>query len=294
MTQPDYPCLFQSSDSASLTEQKSYINLCRIDFVLIVLAAFFSGFSLNPSLKIFNWCALFALISLILSFCLKLIIKVGKWDKKGFDTRAIAESVKTTTWRYIMGVEPYENSLSAEDADRKFVNKLGEILKSTSEAFESLAKSVGSGQQISNRMREIRQMNMEGRKTIYLQQRIKDQKDWYCRKAKYNSDKETMWFWVTIIVELLAILAAIYILNTLNSTFNPIGAFTTLVVVFTAWNQTKKHGELSQSYTIAAQELTSIESLAVHIKNEERLSDYVRDTENAISKEHTMWCAKRV
>lgn len=294
MTQSDYPCLFQSSDSSSLMEQKTYINLCRIDFSLIVLAAFFSGFSLNPNLKISKWCAFFALISLILSFCLKLIIKVGKWDKKWFDTRAIAESIKTATWRYIMGVEPYENSLSAEDADRKFVNKLGEILKSASKAFESLAKSVGSGQQISNRMREIRQMNMEGRKTIYLQERIKDQKDWHCRKAKYNSDKETMWFWVIIIVELLAIFAAIYILNTLNSTFNPIGTFTTLVVVFAAWNQTKKHGELSQSYTLATQELTSIESLAVHIKNEEGLSDYVRDTENAISKEHTMWCAKRV
>jgi len=294
MTQSDYPCLFQSSDSSSLIEQKTYINLCRIDFSLIVLAAFFSGFSLNPNLKIFKWCAFFALISLILSFCLKLIIKVGKWDKKWFDTRAIAESVKTATWRYIMGVEPYENSLSAEDADRKFVNKLSEILESASKDSGSLAKSVVEGQQISNRMREIRQMNIEGRKTIYLQQRIKDQKNWYSRKAKYNSDKETMWFWIIISVEFLAILAAIYILNTLNSAFNPIGTFTTLVVVFAAWNQTKKHRELSQSYTLAAQELTSIESLAVHIKDEERLSDYVRDTENAISKEHTMWCAKRV
>jgi hypothetical protein len=294
MVPSGYPSLFQSSDSASLIEQKSYINLCRIDFALIVLAAFFSGFSLNTSLNIFKWCALFALISLILSFCLKLIIKVGKWDKKWFDTRAVAESIKTVTWRYIMGVEPYENSLSAEDADRKFVDKLGEILKSVSKASGSLAKNVGSGQQITNRMREVRQMNIEERKTIYLQQRIKDQKDWYSKKAKYNSDKETMWFWVTIIVELLAIFAAIYILNTLYSTFNPIGTFTTLVVVFTAFNQTKKHGELSQSYAIAAQELSSIESLAVHIKNEESLSDYVRDTENAISKEHTMWCAKRV
>ena len=171
MTRSDYPCLFQSSDSASLIEQKSYINLCRIDFSLIVLAAFFSGFSLNPSLEILKWCAFFALISLILSFCLKLIIKIGKWDKKWFDTRAVAESVKTVTWRYIMGVEPYENSLSAEDLDRKFVNKLDEILKSASKASGSLAKNVGSGQQISNRMREVRQMNIEERKTIYLQQR---------------------------------------------------------------------------------------------------------------------------
>ena len=294
MTHSDYPCLFQSSDLVSLREQKSYINLRRVDFSLIVLAAFFSGFSLNPSLEILKWCAFFALISLILSIFLKLIIKMGKWDKKWFDTRAVAESVKTVTWRYIMGVEPYENSLSPEDLDRKFVNKLDEIFKSASKASGSLAKNVGSEQQISNRMREVRQMSIEERKTIYLQQRIKDQKDWYSKKAKYNSDKETMWFWVTIIVEFLAILAAIYILNTLNSTFNPIGTFTTLVVVFTAWNQTKKYGELSQSYAIAAQELTSIESLAVHIKNEEKLSDYVRDTENAISREHTMWCAKRV
>lgn len=294
MTQSDYPSLFQLSDSASLIEQKIYINLYRIDFTLIVLAAFFSGLSLNPTLKICRWCALLVLVALILSFCLKLIIQIGKWDRKWFVTRAVAESVKTTTWRYITGVEPYENSLSSEDVDRKFVNELDEILKSAPETPESLSKGIGSGQQISDRMREIRQKSIKERKSIYLQQRIRDEKDWYNRKAKYNSNKETMWFWIIISVEFLAILAAIYILNTLDTVFNPIGTFTTLVVVFAAWNQIKKHRELSQSYTLAAQELTLIESLAIHIKDEEGLCDYVRDAENAISKEHTMWCAKRV
>ena len=294
MTKSDYPSLLQLSDSASLTEQKIYINLYRIDFALIVLAAFFSSFSLNPTLKICRWCALLALFALILNFGLKLIIQLCKWDRKWFVARAVAESVKTTTWRYITGAEPYENSLSSEDVDRKFVNELDEILKSAPEAPESLSKGIRSGQQISNRMREIRQINMEGRKNIYLQQRIRDQKDWYNRKAKYNSNKETMWFWIIMSVEFLAILVAIYMLNTLSTAFNPIGTFTTLVVVFAAWNQIKKHRELSQSYTLAAQELTSIESLAIHIKDEKGLSNYVRNAENAISKEHTMWCAKRV
>ena len=294
MTKSDYPSLLQLSDSASLIEQKIYINLYRIDFALIVLAAFFSSFSLNPTLKICRWCALLALFALILNFGLKLIIQLCKCDRKWFVARAVAESVKTTTWRYITGAEPYEHSLSSKDVDRKFVNELNEILKSAPEAPESLSKGIRNGQQISNRMREIRQINMEGRKNIYLQQRIRNQKDWYNRKAKYNSNKETMWFWIIMSVEFLAILVAIYMLNTLSTVFNPIGIFTTLIVVFAAWNQIKKHRELSQSYTLAAQELTSIESLAIHIKDEEGLSNYVRNAENAISKEHTMWCAKRV
>lgn len=292
MTQSDYPYLFQLSDSASLSEQKVYINLYRIDFALIVSAAFFSGFNLNPIFKICKLYALLALVALILSLILKLIIQMGKWDRKWYVTRAIAESVKKATWLYITGVEPYEKSMSSEDVDRKFINELGDILKSTPEAPESLSKDIACGEQISNRMRKIRQMNMEARKSTYLQKRIKDQKDWYTRMAKYNSSKETKWFWIIISVEFLAILAAIYILNTLNTTFNPIGTFATLVVVFSAWIQIKKHRELSQSYTLTAQELSLIESLAIHIKDEEGLSNYVRDAENAISKEHTTWCTK--
>lgn len=294
MQQSDYPFLFQSSDLSSLIEQKTYVVLSKIDFGLIVLAAFFSGFSFSTEAKLCKYYAIAALIALILSFCFKLIIQIGRWDRKWFDTRAIAESVKTTTWRYITAAEPYNSRLSSQEADKKFLRELTEILKSRPDAPKSLAKCIGSGQQISDRMREIRQLDLKERKDIYLQQRIMEQKDWYSRKASYNVRKETTWFWVVLGTEVLAILCAIYMINNLNISFNPIGVLTTLVVVFSAWAQIKKHRELSQSYSLAAQELSVVESLTIHIEDEEALSDYVISAENAISKEHTMWCAKRV
>jgi hypothetical protein len=73
---------------------------------------------------------------------------------------------------------------------------------------------------------------------------------------------------------------------------NPIGVLTTLAVVCSAWTQIKKHRELSQSYALAAQELASVESLITHVNSDSALAKYVIDAEDAISKEHTLWCAK--
>jgi len=75
--------------------------------------------------------------------------------------------------------------------------------------------------------------------------------------------------------------------------FSPIGFITTLASISVAWVEMKKFQELSQSYALAAQELASAESLMVHVDDQASLSTYVNDTENAISREHTMWCAKR-
>lgn len=294
MQQSSYPYLFQTSDSSSLTEQYIYICLSRIDFFFIIIAAFFSGFSLTSQSEIYKCYAIATLIALILSFCFKLIIQIGRWDRKWFDTRAVAESAKTATWRYIIGSEPYKINMDAKQVDEKFVTELNEILEARADVSKSLAKGVGTGQQITDKMREIRKMDLQNRKNLYLKQRVQDQKDWYNKKSRYNSKRETIWFWATIGTEILAILSAIYILTNLSIAFNPIGMLTTIVVVFSAWTQLKKHRELSQSYALAAQELSAVESMESHVKDENELSDYVISAENAISKEHTMWCAKRI
>jgi hypothetical protein len=53
--------------------------------------------------------------------------------------------------------------------------------------------------------------------------------------------------------------------------------------------QVKKHQDLSQSYALAAQELGSVESLALHVTSDELLSKFVSQAEDVISREHTLW-----
>ena len=71
------------------------------------------------------------------------------------------------------------------------------------------------------------------------------------------------------------------------------GLFTTISAAAISWLQLKQHQELKQAYTTAAQELIFIKASSNSIHTEEQLSRFVLDSENAISREHTLWLAQK-
>lgn len=292
MDYKDYPCSFQSNDAASVTTQRYFLICSKINFALLILAAFCSSLNLEPSSNYYHILAWIVIISLIFSLIFRFSIKLLKLDRKWYDSRAIAESIKTITWRYAMGVNPYPAVL-AEKADKNFIGAINAIIKSRPEINEVLAVCLSSGEQISTRLRELRNLSFENKKKVYLNSRIKDQRDWYQNKAKFNASLERKWFWVNTFLESFAILIAIYMLNVSSNNFNPIGLITTLSGIIIGWVEIKRFRELSQSYSLAAQELASAGSLIEGVKDEAALVKYVAETEEAISREHTMWLAKR-
>ena len=57
--------------------------------------------------------------------------------------------------------------------------------------------------------------------------------------------------------------------------------------------QAKKFSELAASYTLAAHEINIIKSLSLEEMTEEEFSIFVGDAENAFSREHTQWVARK-
>lgn len=295
MKYSDYPCLYQKSDTASLQQQGLYLFATKAEFVFILLSAIAGAFILTGHPNACIACLIVSAVSIFLAFVIRICVQLNKWDRKWFDTRAIAESTKTATWRYIMAVDPYSATLLQTNVDKKFVDELDEIFKARPEAHSAMASCVPEGdQQISDRMREIRGLPLTQRKVIYLKQRTKDQKDWYRRKAKINADNENRWFFVILGCEVAGIITAVGLIYLPKAFFNPVGVITTLTAIFCAWVQIKKFREQSQSYAMAEQELTSIESIINNVSTEDVFSAHVINTEGAISREHTMWCAKRI
>lgn len=289
----DYPSSFEASDKASLITQRNHIRFSIIVFLSLTLAALFSGFVFDKENSLFKPFTICVIASLLIATILKFVIKIYKWDKKWFDGRAVAESIKTATWRYVMGVKPFGIQLSPEEIDKKFTAEVAAIIQSRPAICEAMSTCLSSGKQITDKMRETRSKNVEEKKVIYLNERIKDQRSWYTKKAAYNGRQENCWFAFAIIAQVLAIILAFCKLYMEWNVFSPIGFITTLASIFVAWVEMKKFQELSQSYALAAQELASAESLLVHVGDQTSLATYVNDTENAISREHTMWCAKR-
>lgn len=273
-----------TADQSSLNGQNNYLKLIKIQLVVLFLTTLTSVF-------FSYWSNLLIIVLLLMigSFIITTILKIRKPERTWYDGRAVAESVKTLTWRFMMRAEPF-NNLDTDDKTL-FINTIKKILMEQNNYHVS--DDVSNSEIITNDMLEIRTFTVEERRNIYIIERIKNQRAWYSRKSKYNKDCESRLFYFSIIVQFLAIAYLILMLAFNSISFNLTAILTSLVTISMTWLQLKQHYELAQSYGLAANELILIESLGTEIKEEKILSEYVNDSENAISREHTMWIARK-
>ena len=74
---------------------------------------------------------------------------------------------------------------------------------------------------------------------------------------------------------------------------NPTGLTTTAIAVLMTWVQVKQYKNLAESYGITTTELSLIEDTIPNITTNEQFSNFVAESETAISREHTLWRARR-
>jgi len=230
--------------------------------------------------------------SLALSICITVVILLSKREQVWFDGRAVAESVKSLTWRYITASEPFLSSLDNQHVNWRFLQELNQIKEKRKDIPLYLSNQDSNSPQITEEMKNLRALLFDKRRDFYLSCRIKDQLRWYNSKAEENYKWRDRWFIAIVISQLLALISAIlhalWPIVPVNST----GFFAALATAFLSWLQVKRHQDLSQSYALAAQELETIESLVDQINSDESLSAFVSQTESAISREHTLWVVR--
>jgi len=131
------------------------------------------------------------------------------------------------------------------------------------------------------------------RKKTYLNGRVKDQRQWYGVKAKANRWAGEKYFVLVIICQLLAASSSLAGVRWPDARVHFTGLFAALASAFIAWLEVKQHGELAQAYSVAEFDLSLVEQRALYVNNEASFSSFVADAENAISREHTLWIARR-
>ncbi len=294
MKKTDYPELFCRSDKEAAAAQITYLRLQKVYLLLLVFASITGSVSIIIGPSSHYSLSTVSTIVLAVGFVLLWIIRGQRYDKIWFDCRAIAESVKTSTWRYMMQTAPYCANVEDSLVDKRFLQKLEEIRKMRPGIEHNLAGHSTPGiSAISEYMRKVRSLPLDKRKDIYLRKRLIDQKQWYENKAGAHRSSASKWFWTIVVLQILALIMAIIQLTAKLHRVDLIPIVVTLVAVFVAWSQIRRHDELTQGYFLAAQELGSLESLAPHVQETEKLEEFVLQTENTISREHTMWCARR-
>ena len=286
------PALYRAADGVSITGQRKYLRLMRADLALLIAGAIFASITVeNPGIN-----RLFLIVSAVLlatGALITFVLSQKTYKKQWYGGRAAAESVKTLAWRYMMRAEPFHEQISTDIIDQKFAESLREVFQESKDLSLTVQGDLAVAPQITNAMRTLRASDLEKRKQIYAIGRIADQRTWYSQKAVRNSRSESRWFWAVGVAQVLALIAAIVMISSSEFPVNPTGVFSTLAASALAWLQVKQHEELAQSYSVAAHELGLIADLSLHADNEKRFSTYVADAEAAISREHTLWLARR-
>ncbi|MFN3558975.1 MAG: DUF4231 domain-containing protein [Brevundimonas sp.] len=282
----NFPALFQSADEASNKAQQRYLLLIRSEYlVLFVAAALSMPWSTEPI-----YYAAYALI-FVISIVLLLVRKLMKLEQGWYRTRALAESIKTSSWRYMMKTPPFDGQQA--DARREFVDLLRDLLSSNREAGRALASTVTTGEQVTDVMESHRSQALAARKATYISGRIDDQCGWYARKAIFNRNASITWITLCIGVYIAAGGIVLSRIAFPDWTIWPISPLIVCASSIIGWMQIKKFGELSSAYALTAQEIGLIKAKVGEEMDESEFSEFVNEAELAFSREHTQWIARQ-
>ncbi|MDP3679402.1 MAG: DUF4231 domain-containing protein [Flavobacterium sp.] len=285
----DLPGLYQTSDTASIKEQRKFFNGITWYLILLIIAAIFAYFAddyPNPILKIIST------ILFLLTLFIMIWLRISRPDDIWYNGRAVAESVKTRSWRWMMRAEPYVDCENVEIMRKHFINDMKTILKQNETLISKLGISASIEDPISVIMIQVRKLNLTERFEFYRKERITNQALWYTKKAKFNKNKAELWFWTTVSLHALAIILLLY--NIYEPTLKmPIEVIAVAASSVLTWLQSKKHNELSSSYSLTAHEIVLIKSEITRIETESDFSNYIMNCENAFSREHTQWFARK-
>lgn len=281
------PGLYQSADAASLKAQSIHFNALKVYLFLLIAAAVVLFVWPADSYGAMASAGLFLITLAILIF-----LRACRPDDIWYNGRAVAESVKTRAWRWVMRAEPYEDTDNIEKVSKQFINDLKAILNQNRSLSKAIEPSTKLEAPISDAMTSIRRLPVEERLALYQDQRINNQAIWYSKKSQFNNRKSKQWFRVSVALHALAIVMLLYRIKYPLLSL-PIESVAVAAGAVLTWLQAKKHNELNSSYALAAHEIVLIKGESLGVKTEQTLSTFVLDSENAFSREHTQWTAQK-
>ncbi|WP_315508219.1 DUF4231 domain-containing protein [Capnocytophaga leadbetteri] len=126
MEEKDYPNYFIAGDNTSKEAQNLYIKLVGTTLILMCLGAIMSIYNFQDNNSKF-YIYILSGVFLFISFILSLFLMIKKYEDIWYRGRALAESIKTLSWRYMTKSEYFDSTISDEDAKKRFISRIKEI-----------------------------------------------------------------------------------------------------------------------------------------------------------------------
>lgn len=287
MQQEEFPALYRSADELSTEAQNAFLRVLKAHLCALVAAALLSIVTVK------GWeteIAMLQLSVLLAALACSIYLFAKKPDRHWYAGRAVAESIKTITWRFVCRAEPFEGS--NDTARANFNATLKKIIEQNREVSQSLDRHL-DGPQISASMEAMRGESLDVRRETYAKTRVDDQRAWYAKKALFNRRMSRGFFWALIVVNCVAVLCAVLRIKYPTTPFWPTDVLVAGAASLLSWMQAKRYSELAASYALTAHEIGFIAVQARQQMPEHEFSIFVGDAENAFSREHTQWIARK-
>ena len=280
----DLPALYRAADRSSLSGQRRLMRSVMASVGLTVLAAI-------CSLSDADWAAYLAGACFLAAVLAGVYVLVDRPEKAWYDGRATAESAKSLAWQYAVGGGEFSKG-TKYDPEALLIDSLEKIL-SELRGF-ALIGSANDGTQITDRMRSLRSLTIAERRDAYLSGRIDHQRSWYSRKASWNAQRTTVWRVATLTLQGGGALAA-FLRATGAVEIDLMGVLAAAAAGCVAWLQARDHSNLAEAYAVTAQELALVHERIAQSRglDERTWAALVEEAEAAVSREHTLWLARR-
>lgn len=285
LTHSDLPDVWRVADAESGKGQKLALRLTIAKAGGVVLAALGGAVSVGEvGVAVGAWIILVGFVAALASEVLSWIFQP---ERAWYEGRAVAESVKTLSWRYSVGAEPFLPTLAERDAADLLRRRVDSVVSELSEHTEF----TGDNPVVTPAMNRLREQPFAVRREVYIEGRTKEQQGWYVKKAKFNRNRSRTWRVLLIFTEITAVaLALAKIVG--GWPIDYAGLLGAAIAAGAAWVAVKQFSPLASAYSVASKEL-AIQADKLRTVEEEDWASVAADAEEAISREHTTWLASR-
>lgn len=293
MMEADYPASFRMADVAAVTAQNRHFAILAGQLGCAFVGALLLGIGNSlASGSGADHLRQAAAVALLLSVVMLLTARVLRLDTVWWDARAVAESIKSSLWRYMMGAPPFATASGAVPSEETFLRQVQDARGARPGIAAALERQRREGtEEITGQMRTMRDATRAERVALYLELRLNNQRRWYSQKAKAHDRAREAYFVTTLFLQVVALLAAFFDWRT--NGLSLVSLIIALSASLTAWAQAKRHEESAQAYALARQELDIMGSRLQSAADDTTFGAAVAETEEMISREHTMWMARR-
>lgn len=278
-----FPPFYVQADEEAIRCQQVFLRWRGAEFFSLALAAVFALLPREVLWGIGPWLA-------VAAFAFPLAVRLSQVEQKAerrwYDARSAAESMKTATWQYAVGGESYR--IDDPTAKSRFLDLVGEICRALP-SWQS--GTTGEGSLVTEPMTLIRRSDLVLRFNTYVEQRVVNQVNWYKRKADFNAKRASVWGAGVIGVEGIAL--AVGVVNLVHPLgLDYLGALAAIAAGLAGWKQTKRFNELAEAYALTSNE-TFLVKESLDATSEGAWAQSVTSAEAAFSREHSMWLSRR-